>query len=113
MGKKYKTTVEVDEEIAIKLKEMASNDDRTLTNYIRKILTNHVSNPIQYTEMENIPIQQENIIAHAKAKANTVSTNQSKNEIPLHSSEIHQDLTENPEDKMSFSKKMPPIKNNF
>lgn len=93
MSRKYKTTVEVDEDIAEKLKSLAAEDDRTITNYIRKILVNHVNSV--YTDVE--PNHSENVTL----KQNTVIE-----QIPLPTKQVAK-----VEKDMNFAKELPKIKN--
>jgi len=46
LEEKYKTTIEIDRETEKKLKLLASQDERSLASYIRKILINHVTDTL-------------------------------------------------------------------
>lgn len=84
MPKKYKTTVDIDNDMASKLKELAAKDDRPLTSYIRKVLIDHINEA--YTET--------NILINEKPK------------------DIKPNLNKQDED-MNFATSVPKIKNDL
>ncbi|MEG1929467.1 MAG: hypothetical protein RR090_12770 [Niameybacter sp.] len=82
MSTKYKSTVEIDANVSIILKKLAKQDDRSLTNYIRKVLTDHVTQFGTYTQTSS-PTQIEADVTITEPKGQKKVEVKSDNEVKL------------------------------